>query len=403
MMARTYRCVRRQKEICSTLARFLATCDDTNVIVYGPQSPCRGRTRWRLQIYDPITKKKQSVTAASREEAESVKALLQAELKRHAPLQLHEAIGQYLDYKKTVVGSDWLETLADRLRSFLPDVPVNQLSPEKAEQLYLAETQRVGKFGVIKAATHHALLRNVKEFYAWLVKKKLASSNPFQNVDAIGKANAGKEQPRETDAKRLDALLFQKAREGDEGALALLVQVYLGLRPGEVLNLKVSAVERNGLKVTVKKGKTKNAARGLELYPEVAALLWSHCEGRPDDERVFAANLPKRPATNWMYKRLHGFCEEAGMKKYCPHSLRGLHSSLALKNGATSHDVAASLGHASFATTARYYADPAAIENAKLRRVVQVMKGSAVGGLASEIKDLSAEDRAQLLELLKVS
>lgn len=400
-MGRTYRAIRRLKDIRPTLVRFLATCENNSVIVYGPQPPCRGRSRWRLQIYDPTTKKKKSVTAASREEALAVKTLLEAELQRHAPLHVHEAIEQYLDYKKPSVGAEWLALLADRLRAFLPNLPVNQISSERAEQLYIAETQRIGKFGVIKAATHQALLRNVKEFFAWLVKKKLATSNPFQDVDPIGKASAGKEQPRETDAKRLDALLLSKAREGNEGALALLVQIYLGLRPGEVLNLKISAVERNGLKVSVKKGKTKNAERGLELYPDVAALLWAHCDGRPEEERVFAANLPKRPATNWMYKRLHAFCEEAGIRKFCPHSLRGLHSSLALKNGATSHDVAASLGHASFTTTARHYADPAVIENARLRRLVTVMKGQSPDSLETELRSLPADDRERLLSILR--
>ncbi len=314
-----------------------------------------------------------------------MKEMLQAELQRHAPLRMSEAIDRYLEFKKDLVGAEWLATLAERLRTFLPDVPVGSISAERAEALYLEETKRVGKFGVIKAATHQALLRNTKEFFSWLVKKKLSSRNPFQDVDPIGKANAGKEQPRETDAKQLDALLLARAREGNEGALALLIQIYLGLRPGEVLDLQVGAIERDGLKVTVKKGKTKNARRGLELYPEVAKLLWAHCQGRPEQERVFAAYLPRRPATDWMYKRLHAFCQEAGIRKFCPHSLRGLHSSLALKNGATSYDVAASLGHASFATTARHYADPSAIDNARVRRVVGAIKGggNAPGSLES--------------------
>jgi len=373
------------------------------VQVYGPQPPCKGRTRWRIQVYDPTTRKKKSITAASKAEAEALIPVLKAEAQRSAPLHFHAAIQQYLEHKQSLVGQAWLTVLGDRLRSFLPDVPVNLITPEQAEQLYRAETERVGRFGVVKAATHQALLRNVKEFCAWLVKRKLASSNPFQDVEPIGKASAGKPQPRETDARRLDALLLQRARAGNEGALALLVQIYLGLRPGEVLQLLVGAVERGGHKVSVLKGKTKKAERSLRLHPEVAALLGAHCQGRPDSERVFAANLPRRPGTDWMYKRLHAFCSELGIGKFCPHSLRGLHSTLALENGATSFDVAASLGHASFATTAKHYADPSAIENARLRRVVQVIKGPDAGGLAAEISGLSEAERAQLLALLKVS
>jgi integrase len=61
--------------------------------------------------------------------------------------------------------------------------------------------------------------------------------------------------------------------------LALLVQIYLGLRPGEVLGLQVEAIERQGTKVSIARGKTKNAKRSLELYPDVAVLLWKHCAG----------------------------------------------------------------------------------------------------------------------------
>ena len=127
----------------------------------------------------------------------------------------------------------------------------------------------------------------------------------FENVDPIGRVHVGKEQPRETDAKRLDSVLMEAAKGGDEEALALLVQIYLGLRPGEVLSLQVDAIERQGTKVSITRGKTTNAKRSLELFADVAVLLWRHCQGRPGEQRVFAAALPQKPATNWMYKRLH--------------------------------------------------------------------------------------------------
>lgn len=62
-----------------------------------------------------------------------------------------------------------------------------------------------------------------------------------------------------------------------------------------------------------------------------------------------------------------------GVPQVCPHSLRGLNATLALEAGATSHHVAAALGHASFATTARHYADASTIANAGLRKVADVL------------------------------
>jgi hypothetical protein len=80
--------------------------------------------------------------------------------------------------------------------------------------------------------------------------------------------------------------------------------------------------------------------------------------------------------------------------------LRGLHSSLALVAGATSHQVAASLGHSSFATTAKHYADPSAIENSRAKRLLAAMKPDAGDKLAEALDEMTSEQKARLLELL---
>ena len=167
------------KGVGAVLASFLRACDDTMVVVYGPYPPCEGRTRWRLQVYDPATKRKQNLTAESEEAARALIPLLEIEFKRHSPLLLHEVLAQYLEYKATIAQSQWVSMLGERLRNFLPNVPVQRLTPEDAETLYENETKRVGRFGVVSAATHQALLRNTKEFFRWLCKRKLATSNPI--------------------------------------------------------------------------------------------------------------------------------------------------------------------------------------------------------------------------------
>lgn len=382
------------------IAAFLRGCDNPGVLIYGPYPPCKGRSRWRLQVVDAATGHKKSVTAPSLPAALELKTVLQREVQRHVPVTLHQVLEPYLAHKATLTGKRWLHLLGLRLRMFLPDVPVGQLSPERAERLYEAETRRVARFGVVKAATHQAVLRNTKAFFRWLIKKNLATRNPFERVEPIGKPNAGKDQPRETDARTLDQLLQREAAGGDEGALALLLQIYLGLRSSEVLSLRVEAVERGGEKITVVRGKTKNAKRALELYPVVAALLWKHCHGRPGDERVFAANRTEQPNPDWMRKRLHRFCKLAGLRPYCPHALRGLHSTLALASGATTHHVAASLGHASFSTTARHYADASTLDNARNRRLASVLSQDG-DGLARAVQALSEEERGRLLVLLR--
>jgi integrase len=195
--------------------------------------------------------------------------------------------------------------------------------------------------------------------------------------------------------------LFARARAGEEGALALLVQMYLGLRPSEVLALTVDCVGEAGRRVAVPGTKTRNAKRQLELYAEVGELLAKHCDGKPGTQRVFAANLLKQPAPNWMYKRLHKYCDDAGIERICPHALRGLHSSLALTAGATTQDVARALGHASFSTTQRHYASPESVINGRSARLIQRLHTEEPApNLDAALAMLPAELRGQVLAAL---
>ena len=57
------------------------------------------------------------------------------------------------------------------------------------------------------------------------------------------------------------------------------------------------------------------------------------------------------------------------------HGMRGLHSSLALAAGTSSHVVAASLGHESIKTTLESYADPDAVRRGQQRAALTLLEG----------------------------
>lgn len=389
------------RKLKPSLAFIPDTWDSQTVKIFGPYAPNPGRNRWRVQLYD-ATGAKKSVTFPNRTEAEEFIAALRLEIDG-ARITIREGIDEFIAHKRPSVTALSASQIAKRLIAFLPgDAVIRGITPVMAEEIYERQTRRIGKFGQIKAATHQAGLRTTKEFFAFLVRKGLSKGNPFADVEPIGRVNCGKPQPTETEAKRLDDVLFQGARGGDEGALALLVQLYLGLRSSEVLKLEVGAVEREGRKVTVVRGKTRNAKRSLELYPDVAALLWKLCEGRNQAERVFARHLSSCPKPDYMYKRLKRFCAAAGIRSFCPHSLRGLHSSLAVVSGATSHEVAKSLGHANFSTTARHYLNPSALDNARGKAFASVMRGedNPQTDIGNFVSSLTPTQREALLAAL---
>ena len=378
-----------------TLDQLAISCDDNRVRVYGPYPPSPGRDRWRLVVINGSVRK--AVTAGSAQAAELLKESLENEVERQGGVTLGEAIADYLAYKKGIASSVWLSTLERRLNGFLPaELPLSTVTREYAQQLYDAETGRKTSRGtVISATTHQHLLRNTKEFFAWLVKRGKCASNPFAEVEPVGKAKKGKPQLKETEAIKLDQLLFAEAHEGNEGALALLVQIYGAMRSSEVLRLQVGDIEflPNGKCRTHinsaaqgEVGKNANARRAVDLDGCLTDLLRAACENKPATTRLFAAHRPHVPAPDYLYKRLKNFCKMAGIPDYCPHSLRGYHASAAIEGGVSSSTVAKTLGHSSFDVTQRHYATPNSVHNAKALRVAETLQAGRVPKLTPEQK-----------------
>jgi integrase len=69
-----------------------------------------------------------------------------------------------------------------------------------------------------------------------------------------------------------------------------------------------------------------------------------------------------------------------GVPKVTAHGMRGLHGTLAVDSGITSHAVASALGHESFRTTAESYAKRESVAGAQQKRALAVLIG---GRLAS--------------------
>jgi len=78
---------------------------------------------------------------------------------------------------------------------------------------------------------------------------------------------------------------------------------------------------------------------------------------------------------DWPREWVRRICEAAKVPVVCAHSMRGLHSTLAMDAGVTGHVVAASLGHEQVSTTIESYAKPEAVAGARQRRALTVLAG----------------------------
>jgi integrase len=164
--------------------------------------------------------------------------------------------------------------------------------------------------------------------------------------------------------------------------------VLTGLRPGEVMALQVRDCDDGAAVLWVESGKTDAARRAVEGATELRPFLIALTSGRSTLEFLFQHDPHRRRAsrdeaksrTDALLRRPRRLCSEAKVPEVVPHSLRGLHATLASGFGATSHAVAAALGHTSFAVTERHYVDRATLAQALSRRSRAVLSGGSQSG-----------------------
>lgn len=370
-----------RKRISLTLSRFLGrpvdlkeqSADDGNMPqeatrVYGPYLDTN-KGLYRVWVYDSTGAKK-SVSAKTEEAAHLLKKQIVSALLDHSGMTVGEALEEFLAFKRSQgLVERSIYTLDYKLRQFLPlEESLRSITPARALELYEAETERLSRYGrPVEAQTHHHILRSCKLFFRWLLDAGHVAINPFEKIKPVGKTKVGKPQLRIDEARRLVKLLVEEAEKGQEGAIACFLQLLLGLRSGEVLGRLVRDLDDGGRVLWITRGKTKNARRRLEVPEAIRPFLLRLVAGKGPDRLIFGADKPHFNA--WLWKQLRKYCQRAELPNVCPHSLRGLHSTLALSAGSTPGVVAASLGHGSFGITEKHYVDPSALVNVKTSQV----------------------------------
>ena len=241
---------------------------------------------------------------------------------------------------------------------------------------------------VVAAASHRTVLAQSKRFFNWAVEHGYAPLNPFATVKPVGKPKVGKAQLRIDEARRFVATALSLAHQGDRAATAALMALMLGMRASEVLCRVVRDLDDNGRVLWITRGKTENARRRLEV-PEI--LRWHlRCmsEGQQAEDLLFGSSPvhPDKPLTDaWLWGHVRRICDQASVPRVSTHSLRGLHSTLALQAGATSSAVAAALGHGSFDVTAKHYAAPGTVEQLQRKAVEQTLASTTSDGLSAAL------------------
>ena len=391
------------------MSAVAATCEDASVVkpvrVNGPYAEAG---KWRIYLIDESGRK--SFFYESLAEAESMKAKLIAKVQAMRDRTIGETLEEYCDYRLRVRGvlPRTAQDHARHLRALLPlDLPLASLTAERAQRLYREYSERPSQYTgkPISVATHQWVLLIAKCWGRWLVKSGATAINPFASVEPIGKAKIGKSQLTRDEAQRLSQAALQRAQSGERWAIGILLMLHLGLRQGEVSARVVRDVDTDGRVLIIPFGKTASSRRRLKVPAWLRPYLLSLCEGKTKTDVLFSSNkgdMIRGPQYWW--RKVHRLCKAASVPLVCPHSLRGVHATLAVEEGASSEAVARALGHTSFEMTAKHYASADSVANARLAKATETLDPGSLeptsARVATILAKLTPDELAELRLLL---
>lgn len=327
----------------------------------------RGRQRWRVTIW--CDGERTDATYRSQEEAEAHAAELRGELGTEEG-SLDATLDRYEVWMRERKGNkaSSAATTRRRVRAFFGTARIVlwALTLEQLRRLYRQRSEQVA------ADTHRNELAEVKTFLRWCGERGIVSRalvGRLGEVKGEGRRRRGKRQLRVDEARVWMAEALELA-ETKPGAVAALCAFLLAMRCSEIVSREVRDLDDGGRLLWIEDTKTEAGRRTLEVPETLRPHLLQLATGRKPGELLFGEHWRDWP-TLWT-KRI---CREAGVPEVSAHGMRGLHATLATDAGATSHLVAASLGHAGTAITEAAYTAAEATERAKQKRMLRVMDG----------------------------
>jgi len=222
---------------------------------------------------------------------------------------------------------------------------IGAIGPDEAAEIYWELVHAKSP------ATANVTASAMTQLWDRLAERGLVRDNPW--------AGLKRATPKDTTAERIlteeeVGALFKAAAPGLEKLLVSFLY-YTGCRVSEAVSCRWRDVhpDPGGYAVTVygKGGKTRSVHLPDHLY---GMLKRSAVRTGPDDYLI--ADDEGRPLSRFDARRiLRRIARRADLdKRVSPHWLRHSHASHALDRGAPPHEVQATLGHSSLATTTKY-------------------------------------------------
>lgn len=332
--------------------------------IHGPYRRERvGKVVWRVVVVgaeraDSGHRGRTTHTCASEDEAIALISTLRTKVEGRT---VGKAVEEYLLYLGAKGNRERsIETTRVRLVGMLVPIwnlALTDVTPHRAEHVYQRYAQ------AHSTDTHRNALNQVRTFRRWCQKRGWVKTNPWAEVEPMGKRSAGKPQLEPDEARQLARVCLHRALT-DDGALASLLCLYLGLRASEVVGLEKRALNLETGLLSVRVSKTRAGVRRLEI----PGVLIPGLKARIERPIIF----PYR--REWVRDSVMRLCALAGVPVVCAHGLRGTFASLAMGNGATVRAVADGLGHGNDVhTTVTNYIAQGMVEQAQAKQAQKVL------------------------------
>lgn len=237
----------------------------------------------------------------------------------------------------------------------------------------------------VSVDTHRNVLAQTRSFLAWCVERGWLRENPLASVKGIGKRrprgkSLGKagNTLRVKEARAWYAKALELADAGDQGAIAALVAMLLGMRASEIVSRVVSDLDEDaapGDLLWIPCSKTPAGRRTLEVPEVLRPFLVASAKGKAPTSYLFEAESGEAHWRDWIRKNVRRICELAQVPTITAHALRGLTATIAAERGLAGHLIAATLGHEDERTTMHSYAAPGAAAAGDRRRGLVVLEG----------------------------
>jgi len=220
--------------------------------------------------------------------------------------------------------------------------------------------------------THRSMLAEARMLAKWAIAKRWLRVSPLEGLEGKGKRRHGKPQLRIDEARRWMAKAIELADAGEPGAVAAMMALLLGMRASEIVSRVARDLDDEGRLLWIPDAKTDAGKRTLRVPDVLRRHLQRLAAEQKPEARIFGEHW-----RDWPRQWVQTICKAAVVPVVCAHSMRGLHSTLALDAGVTGRVVAASLGHERVSTTIESYAKPEAVAGAQQRRTLRILAGGA--------------------------